>query len=71
MKLTCQVEIDAPSFEEAQRIFDRFRESVLPGENYGVTLYGLAQADDPDTPEEGDDGGEFGADLDDEFEEDE
>jgi len=42
-------EITADSEDEALRAFGAFRESAMPGENFGIALYGLrpAPAADP------------------------
>ena len=36
-------------FEEAQRRFDAFRESMLPGTEHGVTMSNLTPTDEADT----------------------
>ena len=45
---TLDVEIDEDDPALAERIFDGFREAVIPSD-HGISLYGLQPADDPDS----------------------
>lgn len=46
IRLVCIVEVDgARTIDEAQRALDRFRESVRPYMEYGVTIYRASEED--------------------------